>query len=96
MCLGILEVYGVGPRALRILRRYWENLKMVVQAVGYYGATFRGERGFTQGKPLSPTIFKVVVDALVCPWESLAEREGGCSIGDNKETALTTGRKIWD
>ena len=50
---------------------------MVAQAVGYYGAPLHGERGVTQGDPLSPAIFNVVVDAVVCHWESLvvAERE---------------------
>ena len=44
---------------------------------GYYGSPFRGERGVTQGDPLSTTIFNVVVDVVVCHWESLlvAERE---------------------
>ena len=30
----ILEEYCVGPRTLRLLHRYWERLKMVVQAGG--------------------------------------------------------------
>ena len=29
---------------------------------------FKGERGVTQGNPLSPTIFNVVVDAVVRHW----------------------------
>ena len=29
---------------------------------------FKGERGVTQGDPLSPTIFNVVVDAVVRHW----------------------------
>ena len=29
----------------------------------------------TQGDPLSPTIFKVVVDAVVCHWVTLAVEE---------------------
>ena len=38
----------------------------------------------TQCYPLSPTIFNVVVDAMVRHWESLlvAEREGGKNNGD--------------
>ena len=51
-CLGILEGYGMGPRALRLLRLYWARLRMVARAGGYYGAPFRGERGVTQGNPL--------------------------------------------
>ena len=32
--LYILEGYGVGPRSLRLLRRYWENLEMVERVGG--------------------------------------------------------------
>ena len=41
---------------------------MVVKAGGYYGTAFQGARGVTQGDPLSPTIFNVVMDALVRHW----------------------------
>ena len=41
---------------------------MVVRAVGYYGAIFRGEIGVIQGDPLAPTMFNVVVDVVVCHW----------------------------
>ena len=41
---------------------------MVARAGGYYGETFKGYRGVTQGDPLSPTIFNVVVDAVVSHW----------------------------
>ena len=35
---------------------------------GYYGEHFRGEIGVTQGNPLSPTIFNMVAEAVVCHW----------------------------
>ena len=38
---------------------------MVARAGGYYREAFKGARGVTQGNPLSPTIFNVVVDAVV-------------------------------
>ena len=41
-CLEILEGYGVGPQACRILRTYWRRLTMVARAGGYYGAAFKG------------------------------------------------------
>ena len=41
---------------------------MVARAAGYYGTVFGGERGLMQGDPLSPTIFNVVVDAVVRHW----------------------------
>ena len=67
-CLGILEGYGVGPGARRLLHNYWCRLTMAARAGGYYGAAFKGARGVTQGDPLSPTIFNVVVDAVVRNW----------------------------
>ena len=41
---------------------------MVARAGGYYGEAFKGARGVTQGDPISPTIFNVVVDAFVRHW----------------------------
>ena len=41
---------------------------MVARADGYYGKAFKGDRGVTQGDLLSPTIFNVVVDAVVRHW----------------------------
>ena len=36
-CLEILEGYGVGPKARRLLTTYWHRLTMVARAGGYYG-----------------------------------------------------------
>ena len=67
-CLEILEGYAVGPNARRLLKTYWRRLTMVARAGGYYGTAFKGERCVMQGDPLSPTIFNVVVDAVVRNW----------------------------
>ena len=67
-CLDILEGYGVGPGTRRLLQNDWRRLTMVARAGGYYGEAFKGARGVTQGEPLSPTIFNVVVDAVVRHW----------------------------
>ena len=45
---------------------------MVERAGVYYGTGFKGARGVTQGDPLSPTIFNVVVDTVVSHWVTLA------------------------
>ena len=45
---------------------------MVARVGGYYGETFTGDQGVTQGDPLSPTIFNVVVDAVVRHWVTMA------------------------
>ena len=41
---------------------------MMARASGYYWTAFQGARGVMQGYPLSPTIFNVVVDAVVRNW----------------------------
>ena len=41
---------------------------MVMRVGGYYGTAFQGARGLTQGDLFSPTIFNVVVDAVVRHW----------------------------
>ena len=56
------------PSARRLLTTYWRRLTMVTRAGGYYGEAFKGARGVTQGDPLSPTIFNVVVEAVVRHW----------------------------
>ena len=46
-CLEILEGYGVGPRAWRLLMTFWGKMTMVARAEGYYGDAFMGARGVT-------------------------------------------------
>ena len=45
---------------------------MVARSGGYYEEVFKGARDVTQGEPLSPTIFNVVVDAVVIHWVKMA------------------------
>ena len=40
--LEILEGYGVGPSARRLLTTYWRRLTMVARAGGYYGEDLKG------------------------------------------------------
>ena len=44
---------------------------MLARAGGYYSAAFTGSQGVIQLDPLSPTIFNVVVDVVVCHWVSV-------------------------
>jgi len=66
--LEILEGYGVGGHIRRLLQHYWENQKLVARQGGYYGDPFSAGRGVTQGDPLSPTLFNILVDAIVREW----------------------------
>ena len=70
--LEILKGYGTGQQVRRLLREYWNKSTMVASAGVYYRTGFKGERGVTQGDPLSPTIFNVAVDAVVRHWVTLA------------------------
>ena len=45
---------------------------MVARVGGKYGDAFKGARGVAQGNPLSPTIFNMVVDAVVRHWVTMA------------------------
>ena len=58
----------MGPRMLQLLPTYWGRLHMVEKQGVYYGPPFKGYRMVTQGDPLSPTIFDMVVDAVIRHW----------------------------
>ena len=45
--LEILEGYGVGPRSRSLFQTYWRRLTMVERVGGYYGTSFKVERGVT-------------------------------------------------
>ena len=56
---------------------------MVELAEGYYIEPLCRERGMTQGDPLLPNIFNMVVEAVVHHWEYLVSEEGGSYGRDN-------------
>ena len=62
--MDILVVYGVGPGTIRILQTYWARIQMAEKVGVHYGTDFHNHRRITQGDPLSPTMFNVVVDAV--------------------------------
>ena len=65
-CLDILAGYGVAPQDFHLLHQYWYRLVMVKIESSHHGDPFKGYRGVTQGYLLSPTIFNVAVDAVLC------------------------------
>jgi hypothetical protein len=66
--LQVLEKYGVGPRVRQLLQHFWNNLVVVARQQGFYSQPIMSERGTTQGDIVSPTIFNIVVDAIVRAW----------------------------
>ena len=65
---------------------------MVARAGGCYRVAFKGDPGMTQVDPLSPTIFNVVVDAVVRHWVTVmvegAEERGESGQGSRHHNAL--------
>ena len=47
---------------------YWDRLTIVSKSGRYFGRLLKEYQGVTQGDPLSPTIFNVVLDAIICRW----------------------------
>ena len=75
-CLDILREAGVGPKTIRILKAFWDKAELACRASGYYGWIFKAWRGMIQGGPLSPTIFNLIVDAIVREWMRRLEKRG--------------------
>ena len=63
--LEILEGYGVGPNVLGLHKFYWDHQCCVSKCGKYHGETFVPYRGATQGGAVSPTLFNILVDAVV-------------------------------
>ena len=61
----VLCEYGLGLRLQQLLQRYWDNQRVVTKSGKYYGKPFNMGRGVTQGDPVSPALFNIIVDALV-------------------------------
>ena len=61
----ILRGYGLGPNIQIILQRFWYDQVVVPKAGEFFGQSLRMERGVNQGDLVSPTIFNIVVDAVV-------------------------------
>ena len=58
----------------RTLCAYWDRIRMIDRVCGHYRAELQGFWRVTQGNPLPPTIFNVVVDAVVHHWILLVAR----------------------
>ena len=58
----------MGTRTIRILQMYWVRHQIEAKAGGNYGPSFQSHHEVTQGETLSPTIFNVVIDAVIQHW----------------------------
>ena len=63
-CLELLRIYRLGKNLCRILKNYWKRQRIVTKAGNYLGTLFGTGRLVTQGDPILPMIFKIVVDVM--------------------------------
>lgn len=73
--LSILEAYGVGPHILCIIKAVWDKELLVPKSGGYFGTPFPAWRGVRQGDIISPIIFNIIVDAVVCEWYHIMDEQ---------------------
>ena len=76
----ILKAYGVGERVLRVLNKFWENHWIVPKQAEFFGRPFQATQSVTQGDVISPTIFNIVVDAILHAWERDTANQGEITI----------------
>ncbi len=53
---------------LRLIEAFWEHAVLTCRANGNYGRPFKAGRGVTQGGPLSPKLFSILINAVVREW----------------------------
>ena len=61
----ILRGYGLNPNLHILLPWYWDEQSVVPKSGKFFGRPSGTERGVTQGDPVYPKIFNIVVDVVV-------------------------------
>jgi Reverse transcriptase (RNA-dependent DNA polymerase) len=67
--INLLEQYGVGPNMLQIIKNIWDNNTIIPKQNQYFGQAFQSERGVRQGDIISPTLFHIMLDAVLKNYE---------------------------
>ena len=87
--LEILAAYGVGENVLRLLANFWNEHKATPRQEGCYGDPIDVGRGCTQGDVDSPTIFNVVVDAILRAHDVIFTSGNSTEAQDAWDTLMT-------
>ena len=73
--LEILEGYGGGPNVRAFLKKIWDGDTLVSKQAGFYGEPFPVGSGVRCGDIDSPSIFNIVVDAIIRDIEACRTEE---------------------
>jgi hypothetical protein len=73
--LDLKKAYDTLDRDRTLLILEWQGLEVVPRQSGYCGQPIPSGRGVTQGDIVSPTVFNIIVDAVVCCWRTTASAE---------------------
>jgi Reverse transcriptase (RNA-dependent DNA polymerase) len=60
-----LQQYGVGPNMLQIMKNIWDHDTIIPKPNQFFGQAFKAERGVRQGDIISPTLFNIMLDAVL-------------------------------
>lgn len=66
--LDLLRACGIGPNIVRILEMFWATHAAHPRQAGCHGTPVAVNRGVTQGEVVSPTLFNIVINAIIRHW----------------------------
>ena len=64
----ILKGCVVGPNMWWLISFFQDHAEIVCKSGGYYRTAFWLERGETQGGPMTPRLFNIMVDDIMIEW----------------------------
>jgi uncharacterized protein (DUF433 family) len=78
--LQLLQQYGVGPNICSIIEQIWTNDKLIPKQNKCFGKPIFAARGVQQGDIMSPTLFNIMIDAVIRDYEARARIDNKTTI----------------
>ena len=86
----VLQQMGFGPNFLQLIRPYCRNLSSCVLNNGVATDILFVKRGVRQGDPLSPLLFSLALETLICQIRENKNIKGFLNNGKEIKTTLFT------